>query len=567
MLMHLHVKNFALIEEADMEFGAGLNILTGETGAGKSILIDAVNLALGGKAGANVIRTGAEYAYVELVFQITDPIKLNLLREMDIEAEKEDGVLILSRKIMKGRSVFKINDETVTAAKVRRMTGLLIDIHGQHEHQSLMYKHKHLEILDIYAGEEVSALKEKLGTAYSEYVHCCRTLQSFSMDEESRIREVDFLKYEINEIRSAALKKGEEEELEQVYRRIANSRHIMESMGIVSDVLGYGDSSSAGEAVSRAVKEIQSALRFDDSLKDIAAQILDLESLLTDLNRDVQSYMDEMSFDQETYEAVRDRLDLIRSLQTKYGKDYDRIMESLQEKEERLSELEHYEENRKKTKAACEKIRKQVLLYCEELSALRKKAAVPLVQAITSSLKELNFLQVSFDMHFERSGQFGSNGFDDAEFLISTNPGQPPAPLGEVASGGELSRIMLAVKAVLADTDQIPTLIFDEIDTGISGKTAACVSEKLSLIGKTHQVLCITHLPQIASMADNHFMIAKTVRNEKTCTTISQLKEEESVQELARLLGGVTITDAVLENARELKMIAQEYRNPRKCMI
>ena len=226
-----------------------------------------------------------------------------------------------------------------------------------------------------------------------------------------------------------------------------------------------------------------------------------------------------------------------------------------------------FEENRKKTKAACEKIRKQVLLYCEELSALRKKAAVPLVQAITSSLKELNFLQVSFDMHFERSGQFGSNGFDDAEFLISTNPGQPPAPLGEVASGGELSRIMLAVKAVLADTDQIPTLIFDEIDTGISGRTAACVSEKLSLIGKTHQVLCITHLPQIASMADNHFMIAKTVRNEKTCTTISQLKEEESVQELARLLGGVTITDAVLENARELKMIAQEYRNPRKCMI
>ena len=567
MLMHLHVKNFALIEEADMEFGAGLNILTGETGAGKSILIDAVNLALGGKAGANVIRTGAEYAYVELVFQITDPAKLDLLREMDIEAEKEDGVLILSRKIMKGRSVFKINDETVTAAKVRRMTGLLIDIHGQHEHQSLMYKHKHLEILDIYAGEEVSALKEKLGTAYSEYVHCCRTLQSFSMDEESRIREVDFLNYEINEIRSAALKKGEEEELEQVYRRIANSRHIMESMGIVSDALGYGDSSSAGEAVSRAVKEIQSALRFDDSLKDIAAQILDLESLLTDVNRDVQSYMDEMSFDQETYEAVRDRLDLIRSLQTKYGKDYDRIMESLQEKEERLGELEHYEENRKKTKAACEKIRKQVLLYCEELSALRKKAAVPMVQAITSSLKELNFLQVSFDMHFERSGQFGSNGFDDAEFLISTNPGQPPAPLGEVASGGELSRIMLAVKAVLADTDQIPTLIFDEIDTGISGRTAACVSEKLSLIGKTHQVLCITHLPQIASMADNHFMIAKTVRNEKTCTTISQLKEEESVHELARLLGGVTITDAVLENARELKMIAQEYRNPRKCMI
>ena len=558
MLMHLHVKNFALIEEADMEFGSGLNILTGETGAGKSILIDAVNLALGGKAGANVIRAGAEYAYVELVFQLEEE-KQQQLRELDIETE--DGILILSRKIQKGRSIFKVNDETVTAAKVRRMTGYLIDIHGQHEHQSLMYKYKHLEILDAYAGQAILPVKEKLASAYSEYVQLCRRLQTFSMEEEVRLREVDFLRFEINEIVSANLKEGEEAELEQVYKKIANSRNIMESMGIVQDVLGYSSNTSAGEAVSRAVRELQSVLRYDDSLNPIASQLQDLESILSDINHDIASYMDELSFDQETYEEVHNRLDCIRSLQAKYGRDYSQIMESLKEKQERLQELEHYDENRKKTLKACEMSKKQVLCFCEELSLLRKKAAVPLVQAITASLQELNFLQVSFDMKFERSGQFGSNGFDDAEFVISTNPGQPLQPLGDVASGGELSRIMLAVKAVLADTDQIPTLIFDEIDTGISGRTAACVSEKLSWIGRTHQVLCITHLPQIASMADNHFMIAKHIVDQKTLTTISHLQEEDSVRELARLLGGVQITDAVLENARELKAMAGQYRH------
>lgn len=557
MLMHLHVKNFALIEEADMEFGSGLNILTGETGAGKSILIDAVNLALGAKAGSNVIRAGAEYAYVELIFYLEEEKRKQLL-ELDVETE--EGLLILSRKIQKGRNIFKINDETVTAAKVRRITGYLIDIHGQHEHQSLLYQYKHLEILDTYAGQEILPVKQKLAAAYQEYTQCCRRLQTFSLEEEVRLREVDFLKFEIQEISSAQLKEGEEAELEQIYKKISNSRNILESMGIVQSVLGYGSSTSAGEAVSKAVRELHSILRYDDSLNPIASQLQDLESILSDLNHEIAAYLEELSFDQETYQEIQERLNCIHSLQAKYGRNYEQIMESLQEKQDRLQELEHYEENRRRTQKACEASKKQVLALCEELSLIRKKAAVPLVQAITNSLQELNFLQISFDMHFERSGQFGSNGFDHAEFVISTNPGQPMQPLGQVASGGELSRIMLAVKAVLADTDQIPTLIFDEIDTGISGRTAACVSEKLSWIGKTHQVLCITHLPQIASMADNHFMIEKQIVDQKTLTTISQLQEEESVRELARLLGGVQITDAVLENARELKSLAGQQR-------
>ena len=527
MLMHLHVKNFALIEEADMEFGAGLNILTGETGAGKSILIDAVTLALGGKAGGNVVRAGADYAYVELVFQIEEAYKRKQLQDMGIETE--EGMLILSRRIQKGRSLFRINDETVTAAKVRRITGLLIDIHGQHEHQSLLYKYKHLEILDAYAGEAVLPVKEKLEQAYDEYIRQSRMLQGFTMEEEARLREVDFLRYEIHEIEAANLKEGEEAQLEQTYRKISNSRGIMESMGLVRAALGCEDGASAAEAVSRAAREIQTALRYDDSICNIASQIQDLESILSDINHDIASYMEDH--------------------------------ERLEEKKQRLEELENYEENRTHTLHICEEARKKVLDLCACLSGIRQKAAVPLVKAITDSLKELNFLQVSFDMQFERSGQFGSNGFDDAQFMISTNPGQPLQPLGEVASGGELSRIMLAVKVVLADTDQIPTLIFDEIDTGISGKTAACVSEKLALIGQTHQVLCITHLPQIASMADNHFMIEKDVVDQKTCTTISCLEGEDSVKELARLLGGVQITEAVLQNARELKALATRSRH------
>ena len=559
MLTHLHVKNFALIEEADMEFGAGLNILTGETGAGKSILIDAVTLALGGKAGGNVVRAGADYAYVELVFQIEEAYKRKQLQDMGIETE--EGMLILSRRIQKGRSLFRINDETVTAAKVRRITGLLIDIHGQHEHQSLLYKYKHLEILDAYAGEAVLPVKEKLEQAYDEYIRQSRILQGFTMEEEARLREVDFLRYEIHEIEAANLKEGEEAQLEQTYRKISNSRGIMESMGLVRAALGCEDGASAAEAVSRAAREIQTALRYDDSICNIASQIQDLESILSDINHDIASYMEDMTFDEETYQAVCSRLDQIRSLQAKYGRDVAQIHERLEEKKQRLEELENYEENRTHTLHICEEARKKVLDLCAHLSEIRQKAAVPLVKAITDSLKELNFLQVSFDMQFERSGQFGSNGFDDAQFMISTNPGQPLQPLGEVASGGELSRIMLAVKAVLADTDQIPTLIFDEIDTGISGKTAACVSEKLALIGQTHQVLCITHLPQIASMADNHFMIEKDVVDQKTCTTISCLEGEDSVKELARLLGGVQITEAVLQNARELKAMATRSRH------
>ena len=558
MLTNLHVKNFALIDEIDVAFEPGLNILTGETGAGKSIIIDSVNIALGGKVPAGIIRRGAEYAYIELIFTVEDKDKLMALKAMDIIPE--DNMLILTKKIMNGRSISKINDETVTASKIKQVTSLLIDIHGQHEHQSLLYKSKHLEILDAFAKPHIAQLKKEIQVHYQAYVECREKLSGFTMDEEKRLRELDFTRFEINEIEAASLKSGEEEELEGIYRRISNSRKIGETLGAVMAEIGYEDDAAAGERMARAVRELQTISGLDKKLEEIHSALLDLESLLSDVNRSMADYMDNMSFDEETYKEVTGRLDLIRNLQAKYGGSYEKIMEYLDEKYRRLAELENYEENRRQTQQDLKKQEESLDKLCAELSGIRKEEAKKLCISITKALKDLNFLDVRFSMQFSPLGHYSKNGYDEAEFLISTNPGEELAPLGKVASGGELSRIMLAMKTVLADTDDIPTLIFDEIDTGISGRTAQKVSEKLSIIGRKHQVLCITHLPQIAAMADHHFLIEKGIKGDKVTTSIQMLDSHDTVREPARLLGGAAITDTVLKSAEEMKELAEKTK-------
>ena len=558
MLTNLHVKNFALIDEIDVAFEPGLNILTGETGAGKSIIIDSVNIALGGKVPAGIIRRGAEYAYIELIFTVEDKDKLMALKAMDIIPE--DNMLILTKKIMNGRSISKINDETVTASKIKQVTSLLIDIHGQHEHQSLLYKSKHLEILDAFAKPHIAQLKKEIQAHYQAYVECREKLSGFTMDEEKRLRELDFTRFEINEIEAASLKSGEEEELEGIYRRISNSRKIGETLGVVMAEIGYEDDAAAGERMARAVRELQTISGLDCKLEEIHSALLDLESLLSDVNRSMADYMDNMSFDEETYKEVTGRLDLIRNLQAKYGGSYEKIMEYLDEKYRRLEELENYEENRRQTEQDLKKQKESLDKLCAKLSGIRREEAKKLCISITDALKDLNFLDVRFSMQFSPLGHYSKNGYDEAEFLISTNPGEELAPLGKVASGGELSRIMLAMKTVLADTDDIPTLIFDEIDTGISGRTAQKVSEKLSIIGRKHQVLCITHLPQIAAMADHHFLIEKGIKGDKVTTSIQMLDSHDTVRELARLLGGAAITDTVLKSAEEMKELAEKTK-------
>lgn len=554
MLLELHVKNLALIERADVEFGEGLNILTGETGAGKSIIIGSVSMDLGGKASRDSIRHGADYAYIELVFSVKGEDRLRALRELDTEPT-EDGLVIISRKITPSRSISRINDETVTAARLRQITGLLLDIHGQHEHQSLLYKSKHLEILDAYVKAQTQPAKKKMEEEYKNYCILKKRLSSFEMDHDARLREADFLRFEIQEIEEGNIKEGEEEELTARYRRFSHARRIAENLNEAYDSL-------QADAVTRALRSVEQVTEYDEALQSIRDQLYDAEAILSDAGREISAYISSMEFDEESWRQTEERLDQIHSLQNKYGASVLAIQASLEEKRKRLEELQNYDAFREQTEKKLKISTDHLCRLCTDLSEIRKKASVELVKRIRSGLLDLNFLDVEFDMEFETLDHFTPDGWDEVQFLISTNPGQPMRPLKDVASGGELSRIMLAIKTVLADSDEIPTLIFDEIDTGISGRTAQKVSEKLSYIAGSHQVICITHLPQIAAMADIHFEILKSASEGSTATTIERLGREKSIRELARLLGGAQITEAVLKNAHEMKDLADQTKKP-----
>lgn len=563
MLIGLHVKNLALIEQADVEFGNGLNILTGETGAGKSIIIGSVALALGAKASKDMIRCGEDYAYIELTFSVDDEKKREELKSMDVYPD-DDGLLIISKKITPTRSISRINDETVTTARLKAVTGKLLDIHGQHEHQSLLHRQKHLEILDEYSRKETGMLRREVAESYRKYLESKGKLDGFSLDDESRKRELDFIRFEITEIENAALRPGEEEELAAKFRKYAHSQKIMESLQAAYQVLD-------SDMIGRACHEVENVSSYDERLSGIASGLSDAESILSDLCRSISGYLDEMEFSGEDFQQTEERLDLIRQMTAKYGSTEEAVLRSLDAKKKRLEELENYEELARAAKAVFEEQKHVLALLCGRLSEERKRAAKVLENRISEELRDLNFLHVEFQVDVHRTDHYTASGSDEVEFLISTNPGSiPPRPLGEVASGGELSRIMLAIKTVLADTDDIPTLIFDEIDTGISGRTAQKVSERLSYIGRKHQVLCITHLPQIAAMADTHFEIRKSVQNGMTSTKIQKLNEQEQTGELARLLGGAEITEKVLENAEEMKRLAKETKthlDSRDCSV
>ncbi len=559
MLIGVHVKNFALIEEADLSFGEGLNILTGETGAGKSILIDAVTAALGGKTGRDMIRAGAPYAQVELIFSVDNEELRQKLLDYDVEPD-EDGLIILSRRMMEGRNISRIGNTPVPISKVREVTELLIDIHGQHEHQSLLYPSKHLEILDEYSRKEGAPVREKVAAAYHAYQEAKKRLAGFSMPEEERLRQLDFLRFEAEELEQANIREGEEEELAAVFKKMQHSQKIAELLSEAQGLLGYDGYNAAGEMIGRAVKNLADAQTYDPEIEGLSQMGETVDSLLSDLNRALSDYMDSLTFDEESYRETEERLDTIRLMKAKYGKSVEELHKALEDRQRKVEELIHYEENRNQAEKDVQETRKALEELCGRLSEVRKKASAGLAESIRSALTDLNFLDVRFAVSLTKTADYTANGFDHVEFLISTNPGEEMRPLGKVASGGELSRIMLAIKAVLADSDEIPTLIFDEIDTGISGRTAQKVSEKLAYIAGNHQVLCITHLPQIASMADSHFVIAKGVKSGKTTTEIRSLSHEETGEELARLLGGTSITEAVRENAREMKRMADDWK-------
>ncbi len=550
MLINLHIKNLALIEELEVDFAEGLNIMTGETGAGKSIIIGSIELALGGRVDRDFLREGTEESLAELIFSVSE----HQAKEIEnLGITVEDGEVILSRRITGTRSVNKINGETVPVSKLREVAAHLIDIHGQHEHQSLLQKKKQLEILDKFAAGALDAPKGELKTVYAEYCRLKKELEESNSDSEARVRELSFLSFEVEEIAEAALVVGEDEALEEEYKKLTHGRKIMEAVSEVHHLCGYEDYDSAGEAIGKAFRTLCGVTAYDENLNGLCEQLGTIDSLLNDFSRDLSEYMDSFDFSEERLVQLEERLNLINKLKTKHGKTIEKILEVKVQKETRIEQLQNYDLYLEKLEKSFEAAKIQTGKLCGQISEIRKAAAKELGELIAAHLADLNFLDVRFEIQLNRLDGYSANGYDETDYLIAVNVGEPLKPLAKVASGGELSRVMLALKTVLADKDEVESIIFDEIDTGISGRTAQKVSEKMTLIGKNRQVICITHLPQIASMADAHFLIEKNVQGQMTTTGIRRLKTAEEVEELARMLGGVEITDKVLENARDMK--------------
>lgn len=558
MLQSLHVKNLALIEEAELEFGEGLNILTGETGAGKSVLIGSINLALGGKFDKDMLRTGAESALVELTFSGSDKISRKL-KEMELE-ENEDGSVLLSRKMQPTKSALRVNGETVTAKQMKELAEVLIDIHGQHEHQSLLHKKNYLGILDSFCGEDYFPLAKEVTETYHIYHDLQKKLDEEVMDEQARAKEQAFCQFEYDEISQAKLIIGEDESLEQDYRRMSNAERITAGLAESLRYTSNDSSDGAGSALSRAIKALNGVASYDERIEQLAGQLREVDDLLADYNRDLEGFLEECEFNPEDFQRVESRLNEINRLKGKYGRTIEDVIsygESRKALLEKLADYDSYLEQLKKDLKASEN---KLLEACRKLSKLRKESAKILAEKLKEALVSLNFLTVEFEIAITELDKPQADGMDDVDFMISTNPGEPVRSLSQVASGGELSRIMLAIKTVLAGQDDIDTLIFDEIDAGISGKTAWKVSEQLSHVAAKHQVLCITHLPQIAAMADCHYLIEKNSQGNVTTTEISELGEQQSLEELARLLGSDTLTEAALENAAEMRRQAVQYK-------
>ena len=558
MLQSLHVKNFAIIDETEVDFREHLNIMTGETGAGKSILIDSVNAAIGGKVSKDIIRRGADYALVELTFGNLNSTIVERLAEKDISLEED--MLVLSRKIMEsGKSVCKINGETVTAAILKEVAGYLIDIHGQQEHHSLLQKASHLKFLDRFAKEQLDTLPRQLENAYQEWKTVRDELAAAVVDEGERNREISFLTFAVEEIAGAGLRIGEDAELEEEYKILSNSKQIVEA---VSNGLRFTKEidDNAEELISRAQRYLSKVSEYDTELQNMEAVLNSVQDLLSDFNSQAESYVSNMEDSSERFYEVEQRLNAVNQLKGKYGDTIEAVLAYKDECNEKIEKFNNYEAYLEKLRKNYKKAEETCLNLCERISAVRKEYAKKMTAAMKTALQDLNFSDVQFELNFDRLEQFNSTGFDSCEFMISLNLGEALKPLTKVASGGELSRIMLAMKSVLAEQDEIPTLIFDEIDTGISGRTAQKVSEKMAQIGANHQILCITHLSQIAAMADAHFLIEKNVLDGRTRTGIRKLSEEEIYTELARMLGGAEITTAVVQNAKEMKQLADHVK-------
>lgn len=555
MLVSLHVKNLALIDEVSVEFGPGLNILTGETGAGKSILIGSINLALGAKADKDVIRSGADQALIELVFQLENEAQIRKMRELELPVE-DDNLVILQRRISPQRAVCKVGGETVSAKQLKELSEMLIHIHGQRDNQYLLKPENQMAFLDSYAGEPMKLLLAQLTEGYERYRQAGKALEELQKEESAGRRELSFAQYEVDEIEKADMKPGEDEKLEKRYHLMLSSRRIMESARKAYDMTGYQEIQAAGSLIGEALHELKNVAALDENAGNLCDQIMNIDALLNDFNRDLSDYMSDLEFDESEYRQTEERLNELNRLKSKYGNTYEEIRAYMQKQQDYLMKMSDFDAYKKQAELAYQKAEQEFRKLCDEASMLRKEAAKKLGKELEQTLLDLNFLDVGIRIEVQPQEHFSAAGQDQVVFMISMNPGEPLRPLTNVASGGELSRIMLACRTILADQDQIGAMIFDEIDAGISGRTAWKVSEKLGVLSRKYQVICITHLPQIAAMADAHFVIEKTADDGRTTTSIRTITDEDLIRELSRMLGGDTITDTVMQNAIEMRQMA-----------
>lgn len=565
MLRELHIKNVAVIEDVTVTFEDGFHVLTGETGAGKSILIDSINMALGERTDRDLIRTGAESASVDAVFEPGEEARKKLL-ELDIETE--DGLLYISRQIsMDGKSRCRLNGHMVPLGQLKEAAVLLLSIHGQNDNQSILSPKTHLDFLDSYGNcrRELEQYQEQ----YHKVLKIRKELSQLVTDEAEKERRLDLLKHQINEISAAALKDGEEEELLERREYLSHFETIIENTEKAYQAL-YGDESSesAYDQVSGGVHYLEKVAELDETLNGFYQTLCSVLADVEDVTRDLKSYLGNIDLEPGELDALEERLQVISDLKRKYGGSIAEVKTYLSTAESELAKIEDCDAERERLQTLLDKEEETVYAFAEELSKARQKKAVSLQTAIMNELADLDMQKMRFSVSVElmmedEKPYYTKTGFDRVEFLISPNPGEALKPLTKIASGGEMSRIMLAIKSVLADNDPVDTMIFDEIDTGVSGRAAQRIAEKICMLAKNHQILCITHLAQIAGMADVHFYIEKNSDDEHTRTTVTPLSNDERKQELARIIGGVKITDLTLQAAQEMLDMASLVKGRR----
>lgn len=551
MLTSLQIENIAVIEKAEITFDKGLNVLTGETGAGKSIIIDSINAVLGERTTRELVRTGAPFAKVSALFFGLSHAAEQVLKSLDLEPE-EDGSLLIQRSISSdGRSACRINGQTATVSMLRQLGGELINIHGQHDSQSLLSSEKHIGFIDALAQDE--ALLVEYRGLYAAYVKIRRALNELQMDEEEKLRKIDLLRFQIDELEAANLQIGERETLTQERTRCLNAEKILQSLRRAYDAInGTEETAGASQLLTDAAAGLQDAAHYYGAIESTAQEMLDLSYNLESYADEIRNAFDTLSYDPGDLEQIEERLDLLYKLSRKYGETEEEMLVYLEKARAELDEITFSEERVQKLDEERRETVRKIKALAVTLSNVRRQAGERFARQVEAELSYLDMPHVRFIVHHEQVKP-GPNGADEIEFLISANPGEPPRPLAKIASGGELSRIMLAIKNVLSGSDEIGTLIFDEIDTGVSGRAAQKIALKLKQVSAGRQVICVTHLAQIAAQADCHLLIQKTVRDDQTYTQVDALDFEGRKRELARIMGGMDeITPLQLQSAEEL---------------